>query len=132
MPRPVHFETQAADPKRAIAFYNALFGWSFNKWEGPQDYWLIKTGEPGTIGINGGLLPRRGPPPVPMQAINAYVCTVGIDDLDATVKSRRAGYHDRGAENGDSGRRLARLRERHRRQHFRDNAAGYVGEVSPA
>ena len=68
MPRPVHFEIQAADPKRAIAFYTALFGWTFNKWEGPQDYWLIKTGEKGTMGIDGGLLPRRGPPPVPMQA----------------------------------------------------------------
>ena len=45
MPRPIHFEIQAADPKRAIAFYSALFSWSFNKWEGPQDYWLIKTGE---------------------------------------------------------------------------------------
>ena len=27
MPRPIHFEIQAADPKRAIAFYSALFGW---------------------------------------------------------------------------------------------------------
>jgi predicted enzyme related to lactoylglutathione lyase len=32
MPRPVHFEIQAVDPKRAIAFYSALLGWSFNKW----------------------------------------------------------------------------------------------------
>ena len=86
MPRPVHFEIQAADPKRAIAFYTGLFGWTFNKWEGPQDYWLIKTGEPGTMGIDGGLLPRQGPPPVPMQAVNAYVCTIGVADLDATLK----------------------------------------------
>src|ERR1017187_7507057 len=72
MPRPVHFEIQAADTKRAIAYYTALFGWTFNKWEGPQDYWLIKTGEAGTMGIDGGLLPRHGPPPVPMQGVNAY------------------------------------------------------------
>ena len=86
MPRPIHFEIQAANPKRAIAFYSALFSWSFNKWEGPQDYWLIKTGEKDTMGIDGGLLPRRGPPPVPMQAVNAYVCTTGVDNLDATLK----------------------------------------------
>lgn len=86
MPRPIHFEIQAADPERAIAFYNAMFGWSFTKWEGPQDYWLIKTGEAGTAGIDGGLLPRRGPPPVPMQPVNAYVCTVGVDGLDAMIK----------------------------------------------
>ena len=38
------------------------------------------------MGIDGGLLPRRGPPPVPMQAVNAYVCTIGVDNLDATLK----------------------------------------------
>src|ERR1700730_2843953 len=86
MPRPIHFEIQAADPQRAIRFYAALFNWTFNKWEGPQDYWLIKTGEPDTRGIDGGLLPRRGPPPVPMQAVNAFVCTVDVPDVDAAVK----------------------------------------------
>jgi uncharacterized protein len=86
MSRPVHFEIQAVDPKRAIAFYTALFGWAFNKWEGPMDYWLIKTGEKGTMGIDGGLMPRKGPPPVAMQAVNAYVCTIGVDSLDATLK----------------------------------------------
>jgi predicted enzyme related to lactoylglutathione lyase len=85
MPRPVHFEIQAANPKRAIAFYTGLFGWTFNKWEGPQDYWLIKTGEANARGIDGGLLPRRGPAPVAMQAVNAFVCTTDVADLDASV-----------------------------------------------
>jgi hypothetical protein len=85
MPRPVHFEIQAGDPERAIAFYNALFGWTFNKWEGPPDYWLIKTGEANTRGIDGGLLPRRGPAPAAMQAVNAFVCTADVVDLDASV-----------------------------------------------
>ena len=85
MPRPVHFEIQAADPKRAIAFYTGLFGWTFNKWEGPQDYWLTKTGEANARGIDGGLLPRRGPAPVAMQAVNAFVCTTDVADLDASV-----------------------------------------------
>lgn len=86
MPRPIHFEIQAADPQRAIRFYSALFGWTFSKWDAPQDYWLIKTGEPDTRGIDGGLLPRRGPPPAAMQAVNAFVCTVDVADLDAAVK----------------------------------------------
>jgi uncharacterized protein len=86
MSRPVHFEIQAADPNRAITFYTALFGWVFNKWAGPADYWLIKTGEAATMGIDGGLLPRKGPPPVAMQGVNAYVCTIGVTDLDTTLK----------------------------------------------
>jgi predicted enzyme related to lactoylglutathione lyase len=41
MPRPIHFEIHAADPERAIAFYQALFGWEFSRWEGPRPYWII-------------------------------------------------------------------------------------------
>ncbi len=86
MPRPVHFEIHAADPQRAIRFYTQLFGWTFTKWESPMDYWLIKTGEKGTPGIDGGLLPRRGDPPAPMQPCNAFVCTVDVADVDAIAK----------------------------------------------
>ena len=61
MPRPAHFEIPASDPDRAIAFYSAVFGWTFQKWDGPMPYWLITTGPNEERGINGGLLPRRDP-----------------------------------------------------------------------
>jgi predicted enzyme related to lactoylglutathione lyase len=86
MPRPIHFEIHAADPQRAIGFYSKLFGWTFSKWESPMDYWLIKTGEKGTPGIDGGLLPRRGDGPAAMQPCNAWVCTVDVADVDSTAK----------------------------------------------
>jgi hypothetical protein len=89
MSRPVHFEIHAADPPRAIAFYEKLFGWTFTAWAG-QPYWLVKTGEPPEPGIDGGLLERRGPPPVGGQAVNAYVCTVAVADLDATMTRAQA------------------------------------------
>ena len=85
MPRPVHFEIQAENVERAIAFYRELVGWEFNQW-GKEPYWLVKTGEKGTPGIDGGLMPRRGPSPADMQAVNAFVCTVDVPDLDAMVK----------------------------------------------
>ena len=34
MPRPFHFEIPADRPERAIAFYEQVFGWRFQKWEG--------------------------------------------------------------------------------------------------
>ena len=86
MSRPIHFEIHAADPQRAIGFYSKLFGWTFSKWESPMDYWLIKTGEKGTPGIDGGLLPRRGDAPAAMQPCNAWVCTVDVADVDSTAK----------------------------------------------
>jgi predicted enzyme related to lactoylglutathione lyase len=82
--RPMHFEIQASDPAALMDFYSALFGWSFNKWEG-GDYWMIHTGPDDQPGINGGLLPRRGPPPAAMAAVNAFVITVIVDELDALL-----------------------------------------------
>lgn len=78
-----HFEIHAADPQRAIAFYGKSLGWTFNQW-GDQPYWLISTGPKEVPGIDGGLVPRRGDSPLEMQAVNAYVCTVSADSLDAT------------------------------------------------
>ena len=43
------------------------------------------TGEEGTHGIDGGLLPRQGPAPAAMAPVSAFVCTVGVTDLDAMV-----------------------------------------------
>lgn len=83
MPRPVHFEIHAEQPDRAAAFYTAVFSWQFSQWGG-QDYWLIKTGE-GEPGIDGGMVRRMGPPPIEGQAVNAYVCTIGTDDLAAVT-----------------------------------------------
>jgi predicted enzyme related to lactoylglutathione lyase len=92
MPRPIHFEIHADDPARAIRFYQALFGWTFAKWEGPMPYWLVTTGADGTPGINGGLLPRQGPRPVEGQAVSAFVCTVDVASVDEfAAKAKQAG-----------------------------------------
>ena len=85
MPRPIHFEIQAADPARAIKFYETVLGWTFSKWDGPMPYWLVTTGAEGEPGINGGLHPRMGPPAGEGQAVIAFVCTVGVDNVDAYV-----------------------------------------------
>lgn len=93
MPRAVHFEIQASDPQVLIDFYTGLFGWSFNKWEGGQ-YWMIHTGPDEEAGINGGLLPRRGPPPVAMAPTNAFVITVDVEDIDAELAKAESGGGD--------------------------------------
>ena len=83
MPRVIHFEIHAGDPARAIGFYEKMFEWTFQKWEGPMEYWLVITGPDDKPGINGGLLPRQGA--IDGQAVIAYVCTIDVADLDASV-----------------------------------------------
>jgi uncharacterized protein len=36
VPRVVHFEIHAADSDRLVAFYEAVFGWTLQRWEGPR------------------------------------------------------------------------------------------------
>lgn len=83
MPRVVHFEIHAENPERAVAFYRELFGWEFTRWEGPMEYWLIRTGSAGEPGIDGGLVRRRGT--VDGQAVIAYVCTVDVRSVDESL-----------------------------------------------
>ena len=85
MPRVVHFEIHADNPERAIPFYRALFGWEFQKWDGPMDYWMINTGSNPEPGINGGMIRRMGAGPLEGQAVNAYVCTVQVPAIDEYV-----------------------------------------------
>ena len=83
MPRPVHFEVHASDPERAITFYATVFEWNFERW-GAKPYWLINTGH--GPGIDGGLVPRQGPPPKNDAPVNAFPITLGVTDLDRTTR----------------------------------------------
>ncbi len=86
MSRVVHFEIQVDDIERAKAFYKAAFGWSFDDYGQftGSPYWGIVTGQDDEAGINGGLLQRPAPAPGAGQGANAFVCTMGVEDYDAT------------------------------------------------
>lgn len=61
MPKVVHFDLNADDPERAIAFYQSVFGWKIRKFDGPDEYWHIKAGDDDEFGIDGGLVKRVNP-----------------------------------------------------------------------
>jgi predicted enzyme related to lactoylglutathione lyase len=73
--RVIHFEIPVDEPRRAMAFYEAAFGWRITKWDSPEDYWNVRTGE--GPGINGALLPRG--------TVTATTNTIGVDDLDLAI-----------------------------------------------
>ncbi len=89
MNRVVHFDIQAANPEKLLAFYTAVFGWKVTHL--PQfDYWLLDTGE--GDGIGGGLLKRRGAGPLYGAPVNAFVCSLGVESVDEMLnKARVAG-----------------------------------------
>ena len=76
--RVVHFELMVAEPERALRFYGEVFGWKADKWEGPQDYWLVTTGEDTSMGINGGI-GRTQTAECPVQSVNV-ISVPSVDD----------------------------------------------------
>ncbi len=89
MGRVVHFEIHAADCDRAERFYRRVFGWEVRRTEGaPVDYRLVTTGAEGEVGINGAIVERRGAVGE-KDAVIAFVCTIEVDDIDATEAAVR-------------------------------------------
>ena len=83
MSRIVHFEIPADDPERAIKFYEKVFDWQIEKWDGPIEYWLIMTGEEDKPGIDGGLARREDP-------TTGVENTIDVKDLDASLANVKA------------------------------------------
>ena len=80
MARVVHFELYTDDPEAVRPFYQDVFGWKFEKFGGPLEYWLVTTGEGKEPGINGGLArPRQGQSPGTLN-------TIGVALLDQSIK----------------------------------------------
>jgi predicted enzyme related to lactoylglutathione lyase len=85
MSRVIHFEIHATNPEALVSFYTSLFGWNIQKWEGPMEYWLIRTGAAEERGIDGGLMRRHGDAPTATQAVNAFVCTVSVASAESAL-----------------------------------------------
>lgn len=82
MNRVMHFEIYTDEPDAVRPFYESVFGWKFQKFEGsPIDYWVVTTGDDSTPGINGGLArPREGQSPGTLN-------TVAVESLDETIRN---------------------------------------------
>ena len=85
MGRVVHFEIPAGNTKRAVDFYGKVFGWKFEKYPGPREYWLVSTGDSAAPGINGGILPNG-------DKVRSTTNTIQVESVDdATVAVKNAG-----------------------------------------
>jgi predicted enzyme related to lactoylglutathione lyase len=79
MPRPIHFDLTVDNPERAMKFYRDTFGWKFEKWDGPLEYWMVTTGDEKEPGINGGLS-KKGESGMPSMN------TIGVPSVDRFSK----------------------------------------------
>jgi uncharacterized protein len=75
MPRVIHFEITADQPERAATFFKNVFEWKIEKWGGPEEYWLVTTGDADKPGINGAIMRRA-------EQFNSTCNTVDVPSID--------------------------------------------------
>lgn len=81
------FAIHVDDTDRAIAFYEAVFGWQFEPW-GPPGFYLIHTGDAESPGVRGLMHKRQAPRTG--TGLNGLECTFSVDDLDPIVAAVEA------------------------------------------
>ena len=82
MPKVVHFELNVKDVNKTKEFYENVFAWKIEKWEGPMDYWVIEAGKEDEPGINGGLQNREEPG---AQVFN-YIQVPSVEDFKKKIE----------------------------------------------
>ncbi|MHA1914914.1 MAG: VOC family protein [Promethearchaeota archaeon] len=82
MPKIVHFEINADDLSRAKGFYEKVFDWKIEKWEGGE-YWVINAGDEDEEGINGGLQQREES----TDQIFNYISVSSVDKAKDDIES---------------------------------------------
>jgi len=78
----VHFEINTDDPLRAKKFYEDVFNWKIEKWEGPMEYWTIDAGDEDEEGISGGLQKREQPE----DQIFNYIKVSSVDKFSKKIE----------------------------------------------
>ena len=74
-----HFAIHTDDTERAMAFYGAVFGWTFEAWGPPGFYQIVGAGLPGAM--------HRRQTPLTGEGLRAFEVTVGVT-LTAKLKEK--------------------------------------------
>lgn len=81
--KPTHFDLTVRDLGRARAFFEKVFGWRFETFPMPYEYYLIRAGPEGEPGINGGMGSIKD---APVSGGNPLTqVTVPVPNLDQVI-----------------------------------------------
>lgn len=88
-----HIEFPADDPERAIAFYEAVAGWRFQKMDGAEAYWMTQTAEG-----YGAAIGQRGQSAG--TVVRDYIEVTSLDDALAAAEEHGGMIQLRRAQTG--------------------------------
>lgn len=90
--KPTYFDLTVHDLSRARRFFEAVFGWQFERFPMPYEYYRIRAGPESEPGIDGGIGAVQDAPIA--GGMPATQLTVPVADLDETiVKVQASGGH---------------------------------------
>jgi predicted enzyme related to lactoylglutathione lyase len=79
-----HLALNADNVQRAKAFYESVFGWTFEPW-GPPDYYQVKNAGGGLIGALQGRRELK-----PGAKMLGFEATMAVEDIAATIATVEA------------------------------------------
>lgn len=82
MPKFVHIDISADDPKRAADFYASVFGWKTQKLPGPMGYWLVSTSDDESA-VGAGIGKRDAP----WQSVAPTIEVASVDDFTSKIEA---------------------------------------------
>lgn len=77
--RVIHFELNVRNVEKAKEFYEKVFNWKIEKWDGPMEYWFVVTGDKKEAGINGGMGKVE-------SESSSIINTIGVEDIDKVIE----------------------------------------------
>ncbi len=87
MNRVVHFEIHAKDMDTLQKFYQDCFGWEVQVMGKEYGgYRVLMSGSKEDVGVNGGMVLRKGDLPKDGAPVNAYVCIIGVKNIDEILR----------------------------------------------
>lgn len=87
--KPTYFDLTVRDISQARKFFQELFGWRFEPFPMPYEYYRIRAGPEGEAGIDGGIGAVNDTPIA--GGVPATQLTVPVADLDETIAKVLAG-----------------------------------------
>lgn len=86
--KPAYFDLSVRDLARARAFFEQVFGWRFEKFPMPYEYYRIQAGAEGEPGIDGGIGSIKDAPVSDGKPLTQVTVPVpNLDEVLALVKA---------------------------------------------
>ncbi|HZR03733.1 MAG TPA: VOC family protein [Burkholderiales bacterium] len=81
--KPTYFDLTVRDLAQARAFFESVFGWRFEKFPMPYEYYRIQAGPEGEAGIDGGIGAVKDSPIADGRPMTQM--TVPVPNLEASI-----------------------------------------------